>query len=317
MSHQRPTPSSAAPAVSVIIPTFDRLPMLRQAMESVRAQTWTDWELIVVDDGSTDGTAKYLESVADSRVRVLTIPHCGIPARVRNAALALARGEYIAFLDSDDLWPPEKLGLQLEALQAVPFARWSYTDYSLIDERGSPAPRRLEKPWVPYSGRILPQLVCYDAAVAMPTVLVDRVLMAELGGFDDTMRVCEDYDLWFRLAERADVLAIDRPLASVRHHPARMVLAPMEMDRAWLRICESVLDRVGDPAVRRACRREAARRAWRVGRWNASRGHWRMALPLVTMSLINGIRSGSSRDAMRVFREVLGISRESQDRDVG
>src|SRR2546421_610268 len=101
--------------VSVILPTYDRLPLLREAVESVRAQTWADWELVVIDDGSTDGTAEYLTELAsvDPRVRVLRRPHRGNPARLRNEAVAASTGEYVAFQDSDDVWEPEKLARQL------------------------------------------------------------------------------------------------------------------------------------------------------------------------------------------------------------
>src|SRR6266487_2699709 len=105
--------SDRDPLVSVIIPTFNREAYLREAIESVFAQTYSNWELIVADDGSTDGTRAYLASVTDRRTHVIELEHCGTPARLRNTALARAQGTYVAFLDSDDLWAPEKLELQI------------------------------------------------------------------------------------------------------------------------------------------------------------------------------------------------------------
>src|SRR5689334_20872261 len=113
--------SSPTPLVSVVLPTFNRLRFLEPAIESVYAQTFTDWELIVADDGSDPDTRRYLQTVANHpRVRVLWLSHTGWPATVRNAALLQAVGEYVAFFDSDDLWMAQKLERQIEALRARP-----------------------------------------------------------------------------------------------------------------------------------------------------------------------------------------------------
>ena len=109
---------SPVPVVSVIVPTFNRLRFLRPAIESAFAQTFTDWELIIADDGSDLATRQYLQSLAKQpRVTVLWLAHTGRPSVVRNKALLGAVGEYVAFLDSDDLWAARKLERQLEALR--------------------------------------------------------------------------------------------------------------------------------------------------------------------------------------------------------
>src|SRR5689334_2783621 len=125
-----------APLVSVVIPTYNRLAFLREAVDSVLAQTFRDWELIIADDGSTDGTPEAMARLADPRVRVISLEHSGNPGRVRNAAIALARGRYVAFLDSDDWWEREKLSLQVEALRTRPSCLWSYTGIRRVDEYG-------------------------------------------------------------------------------------------------------------------------------------------------------------------------------------
>ena len=104
------------PLVSIVVPTYNRLAYLRQAVQSVFDQTYRQWELIVVDDGSTDGTAAYVASLG-GRVRALTLPRRGGAARARNAGVGAARGAYVAFLDSDDLWLPEKLAIQMAGLR--------------------------------------------------------------------------------------------------------------------------------------------------------------------------------------------------------
>src|ERR1700739_995623 len=95
--------------VSVLLPTHNRKDLLREAIDSVINQTFKDWELIVVDNGSTDGTRDMVRSEYADRIRCLTIPHSEMPADARNAGITIARGPYLAFLDSDDLWMPEKL----------------------------------------------------------------------------------------------------------------------------------------------------------------------------------------------------------------
>ncbi|MGH7451509.1 MAG: glycosyltransferase family 2 protein, partial [bacterium] len=119
--------SEPGPLVSVIIPTFNRLKYLKEAVASVFAQTYAHWELIVVDDGSTDDTLHYVSTLDDPRVRLVSETHSGNPARMRNVGVAHARGEYVAFLDSDDLWESDKLAVQLEYLHTCRGYRWCYT----------------------------------------------------------------------------------------------------------------------------------------------------------------------------------------------
>ena len=127
-----PTPSGG-PLVSVVLPAFDRLSCLRQAVDSVFRQTWRQWELVISDDGSGPDTRAFLASLRDPRVHVVWLPHSGNPGRARNAALAAARGSHVAFLDSDDLWEPDKLAAQLDGLRASPGRRWCYTAVAYMD----------------------------------------------------------------------------------------------------------------------------------------------------------------------------------------
>src|SRR5262245_1051561 len=97
---------SVHPLISVVLPTYDRESYLREAVNSVVAQTYDDWEMVIVDDGSTDGTRAYLETLTDPRIRVVLREHCGNPALLRNLGVRISRAAYIAFLDSDDTWMP-------------------------------------------------------------------------------------------------------------------------------------------------------------------------------------------------------------------
>ena len=208
-----------APAsVSVVVPTFNRLRFLRPAIESVYAQTFTDWELVIADDGSDLEATRYIESLANPRVLVVWLPHTGKPSIVRNAALQRARGDYVAFLDSDDLWAATKLQRQIEALRARANCRWCYTAFLRVDACGKPLPAEARRPWVPYEGDIFEQVVTARASIRTPSVLARRELIAQAGGFDEEMLSAEDYDLWLRLALLSEAAVVDEPLVYVRYH---------------------------------------------------------------------------------------------------
>jgi glycosyltransferase involved in cell wall biosynthesis len=205
--------------VSVVLPTFNRLRFLQQTIESVYAQTIADWELIIADDGSDAETRGYLRTLeTDSRVRLLLLTHTGIPAIVRNAALRDARGEYVAFLDSDDVWAPDKLAQQLAILRSRPTCGWCYTAILHIDGSGQSLTEPLFGPWLPCEGAIFERLVTGPVVIRTPSVLAVRELIARAGGFDETIRSGEDYDLWLRLALMSDVALLDEPLVQVRRH---------------------------------------------------------------------------------------------------
>ena len=166
------------PAVSVVLPTFNRRALLLEAAESVRAQTFTDWELVVADDGSTDGSAEAVEALGDPRIRVLRLPRVGRAAVARNAGVRAARGEWIAFLDSDDAWEPRKLAVQVDAMRAAG-VRWSYTDLVLVDDARRPVPFRAGG-FRPCSGHILRELLTSEAGATMSTLMVSRALLEEV-----------------------------------------------------------------------------------------------------------------------------------------
>jgi glycosyltransferase involved in cell wall biosynthesis len=213
--------TAQAPKVSIVLPTHDRLDFLREAVTSVLRQTVVDWELIVVDDGSTDGTVAWLESLGDPRIVVVAEPHCGNPAALRNLGVANAQSPWIALLDSDDLWAPDKLELQLDRLVQNPARRWSCTGVSFIDDHGSPIPQQGGKPYRAQSGWILEPLLTFSAAATTPTLMIHRSLFDEAGGFDERVLLREDYDLELRLAARSEIHALPESLTFIRHHSGR------------------------------------------------------------------------------------------------
>ena len=196
--------------VSVIIPTYNRWPMLRDAVESVLTQTFTDFELIIVDDGSTDGTARELARYGDS-FQLVSQHNRGVAA-ARNAGVRVANGEYIAFLDSDDLWLPKKLEVQTAFMQRNERIDICQTEEIWIRRGIRVNPRQKHRK--PCGDIFRPSL---DLCLVSPSaVMMTRQLFQRTGGFDETFPVCEDYDLWLRIAAEHTVSLIPTVLVVKR-----------------------------------------------------------------------------------------------------
>ena len=203
----------------MVLPTYNRLEFLRPAIESLFAQTFEDWELVIADDGSSADTRAYLESLeSPPRVKVIWLPHTGRPSVVRNAALREAQGEYVAFLDSDDLWLPRKLEIQIASLRRHAARKWSYTRFAVVDRSGNPTPPARTRCWPVPSGWILEDLLIGTTVIALPSVVVSRQLIEQLGAFDEELVMCEDDEMWFRLAAHSEIDGVDEPLTLIRRH---------------------------------------------------------------------------------------------------
>jgi glycosyltransferase involved in cell wall biosynthesis len=239
------------PLVSVILPTFNRLQFLPAAIDSVFAQTYEHWELVIADDGSNDETREYLRRLeASPRVKLVWLAHTGNPAIVRNAGLRVARGEYVAFLDSDDFWLPRKLQLQIAAMRAQPTRQWSYTALTRVDEAGQPLEARSGGRFVPHEGSIVMQLLSWQACVATPTVMARRRLLEACGGFDERQGQMEDYEMWLRLALQSDVAVLVEPLTCVRVHRDHFSVNGIPAVLAKRRLIENKLTSIDDPVIR-------------------------------------------------------------------
>ena len=273
--------------MSVIVPTWNRLRYLREAIESVRAQSYEHWELVVVDDGSTDGSRDYLAQLADPRVKPLVIAHTGSSAKARNAGIRLARGKYLAFLDDDDVWMPRKLERQLTALRDQSAAQWNYTNYIVIDVDGHQIPRPAGRPWMPYSGWILQRLLQLRADVSTPTVIARRQLICDVGAFDEdpAVRLREDYDLWFRIAARAQVVVITDALCAVREHDARSTRSLVEPEETWVRVYQKARAAAASRRIRIVCDEQCAHQLTDLATRRARMGDYGGSLEALVRSL--------------------------------
>lgn len=191
-----------APEISIILPFFNRRDTLARSVRSALAQTFADWELVAVDDASTDGGAAWLEALGDPRVRVLRHPRNLGAGPARDTAMQAARGEYLALLDSDDEWLPHKLERQRAALAASPGTKLSSCAYELHrDGRVTLLP----KPFDPTSWER--SLHCECTFGFGTTLLIHRSVVARLGGFDPALPRHEDWDWVLRAFEMGESLA--------------------------------------------------------------------------------------------------------------
>lgn len=193
-------------AVSVIIPTYDRLPFLTKAVESVKAQSYNGYELIVVDDGSRDGTPEWVKSLGRDIIYIRQANRG--PAAARNAGIKAARTDLFAFLDSDDRWRRDKLSIQLGEMGKRPEYLLSHTQ-EVWHKQGKVLPQRGKHR--KYHGRIFERCLPL-CSVSMSTVIARRELFERIGLFDEKLPCCEDYDFWLRASVGHRFLLVDRAL---------------------------------------------------------------------------------------------------------
>ncbi len=193
--------------VSIVIPTYNREAWLASAIDSVKQQSFRDWELVVVDDGSSDQSSEVVRELADSRITYVRVDHGGV-SRARNLGVSLTRYPWICFLDSDDQWEPAKLQRQIETLEEFPEFRIVYTNEIWI-RRGKRVNQK--KKHRKYGGwiyhRCLPLCIISPSSVMLHRELLDKECL-----FDESFPVCEDYELWLRISARNPVLFLDEPL---------------------------------------------------------------------------------------------------------
>ena len=231
------------PRVSVIIPTYNCAPYVGAAVESVLAQTWQDFELIVVDDGSTDNTRSILERYLD-RIVYLHQENQG-ESVARNRGIEIARGEYIAFLDSDDLWQPTKLERQVANLKAHPEAVLAYSYSYAIDASGEPICfRGSNRIGAGEDGlhQVFEQLIMGNVVANINTVLLRRQSLLGMTAFDPAIEWGEDWDLWLRLSLAGPFGFVPEPLACYRmRKPGRRL--QIEASDEFVRQSEMILEK--------------------------------------------------------------------------
>jgi glycosyltransferase involved in cell wall biosynthesis len=255
--------------VSVIIPAYNAEAFVADTVNSVLNQTYQDLEIIVVDDGSKDGTLAALEPFGN-RVRVHQQKNGGV-ARARNTGVSLAKGSWIAFLDADDLWLPEKLERQM----AITSAPMSYTDRLNIGARG-PLPEVQSDITPMHAGDVFLPLLREGNFITNTSVVIRRELFEKLGGFYTGLNGTEDWDLWIRVAERNEIGFVPEPLVKYRFHNGSISRNYERMSRERMEVITRALALERGRSLDWMTRRQIWAETWRTNGWDAGRSGARL-----------------------------------------
>jgi glycosyltransferase involved in cell wall biosynthesis len=249
------------PMVDVIIPAYNAAKYLPVAIESVVAQTFEDWRILLVDDGSTDNTAEVVAPFIERlgpKLKYIKQPNGGLPA-ARNSAIRNSSAEFLALLDADDIWLPDRLMESLKSFEGRPQVGLSYGFNSRIDAEGtiidtfSPKHKYAE-------GRIAPYIYMRRVQLPCPTITFRRRCVDEVGMFDETLRATEDRDLWLRIAFKYEVALVPKVIALYRTSPNAMTTDPERMLKAQEQFIEK---HYGEPGCGTLERRVALSQIYR------------------------------------------------------
>ncbi|MCB0764771.1 MAG: glycosyltransferase family 2 protein [Flavobacteriales bacterium] len=217
------------PLISVIMPAYNAARFISEAIASVMDQTWTNWELIVVNDGSTDGTSTILDRMTDPRIRVLHQENQGV-SRARNAALEIMRGEYVAFLDADDVLPPSSLRARLDVLRESPSVGFADGAVWALDD----TTRELAPLYVPtFSGPPFNELMCLSATCFFgPTWMIRRSIIGDRR-FPPHMKHAEDLAFYLSICRDATYAHTDEPVLHYRRGHGSAMSDLQGLDRGY------------------------------------------------------------------------------------
>lgn len=240
------------PKVSVNIPCFNGERYIRQAIESVLNQMFEDFELIVIDDGSTDSSARIINSFSDSRVRYFYKGNEGL-ASTRNFALKESRGEFIALLDQDDIWLKDKLQKQLELFEKESETGIVFSDSYILDNEKRRAKTYFEC-CRPNRGMVFEELLLgYSNFIPLPTAILRRQVFEKVGLFNTGYRLAEEWELFLRAAREFAFDYVDEPLACYRIHDGNFsrnkdiyVKETLEILNSWKVVCGDLFDKNSD-----------------------------------------------------------------------
>jgi len=234
------TKSAPYPLVSIVIPAYNAAETIAETIESVRAQTLHDWEIVLIDDGSTDDTAAVVEAIGDPRIKVYRYPNAG-QGESRNRGASHATGEFFAFLDADDLWTPDKIERMVEAIGAssdLTAVAYSWVDW--MSEDGSTLTLGCA---YTRQGYVYEKLLLSDFIAGGSNLMMWRGAFSRVGGFNPDFPPAEDRDMWLRLAEKFHFVAIEAPLLQYRQVAQSQSANVTRMEKSQRRVIEAAFDR--------------------------------------------------------------------------
>lgn len=226
--------------ISIIIPTYNRADLVLDAIQSVLSQDYPDYEIVVVDDGSTDNTKEMLAPLAGSGAIQYIFQENQGRSAARNRGISVAKGFFLAFLDSDDLFEPGKLVKQVEFYSHNPGLGLVHGGYTKFDQLNNDLGYR-DPSW--FSGRVYPGLLLHwFSLMATPTVMVPKAVMDEVGGFDEDLYIGEDLDMWRRIARKYPFGFINDGLARIRVHTGNTSADTISATTEFERYLEKAFD---------------------------------------------------------------------------
>lgn len=316
----RASPPPGGATVSVIIPTRNRRALLARALACALWQEGVDLEVVVVVDGSSDDTDDFLAGVTDDRLRVVRHPVAKGVAAARNSGIDVASGAYLAFLDDDDVWAPDKLSSQLAAMSGG--CGWSCTAAVVVDDLLTPG--RPEHTWS--SGDVADEMLERNVVPGgASNVVAEASLVRRVGGFDPDFQILADWDLYLRLGQEAPLAVVERPLLGYfvhrgsMAHDAPRAMAEFEALRrkyAELRASRGValaeapwLGYLSCWALRAGDRRSAITLRWRLAR---QQGRMHRAIPLIAVAAVwPGVQTVRDRRGARRLPPAWGAEMET------
>lgn len=300
------------PTVDIITPAYNAARFLPVAIDSVIAQTFQDWRILLIDDGSTDDTeavvAPYLDRLGP-KLLYIKQPNAGLPA-ARNAAIRASTAEFLALLDADDIWLPSRLEESLKSFQSDPEIGMSYGFVSRVDQNGTVIDtftnaQKHGQGWIaPYIYMRMVDLPC-------PTIMFRRQCIDQVGFFDETLRATEDRDLWLRLALKYKVALAPHLIAHYRVSAASMTTDPYRMLSAQLRFIEK---HYGSPGCGWMARRVALARIYKqlAEALEARRQRWGALKSAMRALLLNPLDARNARTAASLLLRLPGRARRSR-----
>lgn len=230
------------PIISVILPVYNGEKTIIATIKSVLSQSFSDIELIAIDDGSQDSTLELIKNISDPRLKVFSYANAG-QAVSRNRGLSLASGKYVSFIDADDLWTPDKLEQQLQALQNNSQAAlaYSWTDY--IDEEGN---FLLSGNRINIQGNVYEKLLVTNFLENGSNPLIHKYVLDEVGGFNAALTPAEDWDLWLRIAARYSFVAVSSPQILYRVSANSASANILKMEAACLQVINNNFSQLSD-----------------------------------------------------------------------
>lgn len=210
------------PEISIVIPAYNAEKTILKTIKSVLEQTFQDFEIIVINDGSKDKTVEITESIQDKRINIFSYENRGLPT-ARNRGISRSNGEFIAFLDADDLWTKDKLEMQLTTLKQNPKAglAYSWTCFMDVDQKGE-AISFLPSPEYAFAGNVYQQLLIGDFIHSGSNTLIRCQAIQAAGEFEPTLKSCEDWDYWLRIAARFNFVVVPKYQILYRRTPGAM-----------------------------------------------------------------------------------------------